>query len=208
MMAKETQRESLQPAFRLWLEAENRQVVFDQVDAMLLRWIMETGSLSRAAKKVGLSYRAAWGRIKRLEKTLGRPLVVMRAGGRGGGGSRLTGEGEKLLSSFRRLRKHLFNALDEGEFWAHASYRLSARNVLPARIVGLEKGPVVSKLKLEVEGPVTLLSVITSEAVEDLKLSVGDRVYAVVKATDVIVGKGSPPPASGETGTPAKGAGK
>ncbi|MEM0120649.1 MAG: LysR family transcriptional regulator, partial [Thermoprotei archaeon] len=71
----------LQPAFRLWLEGKTNQVVFDQVDAMLLRRINENGSLSAAAKIVGLSYRAAWGRIKRLENALGRPLVVKRVGG-------------------------------------------------------------------------------------------------------------------------------
>lgn len=200
----EPQARRLQPAFRLWLEGENREVVFDQLDAMLLRWIMETGSLSRAAKKVGLSYRAAWGRIKSLEERLGRHLVVTRAGGRGGGGSTLTEEGLRLLSEFRRLRKHLFNALGEGEFWAHVGHRLSARNVIPARIVGLERGPVTSKLTLEVEGPITLHSVITTEAVEDLKLRVGDRVYAVVKATDVVVGKGGLASAFGREGSGGK----
>ncbi|MEM0272125.1 MAG: LysR family transcriptional regulator [Thermoprotei archaeon] len=179
----------LQPAFRLWLEGKTNQVVFDQVDAMLLRRINENGSLSAAAKIVGLSYRAAWGRIKRLENVLGRPLVVKRVGGKGGGGSRLTEDGLNLLTQFRKLRKHLFNALEDQDFWAQVGYKLSARNILPAKITAVEKGSIVSKLTLEVEAPIRLISIITNEAVESLNLHIGDDVYAVVKSTDIIVAK-------------------
>lgn len=182
-------KKDMQPAFRLWLEGASKQIVFDQVDAMLLRRINESGSLSKAAKTVGLSYRAAWGRIKKLERRLGKPIVIMKVGGRGGGGSRLTEEGLNLLSEFRKLRKHLFNALEDLDFWAQASYKLSARNILEAKIVGLHRGDVVSKLSIEVERPVTLTSIITNEAVDDLKLKVGDKVYAIIKSTDVIVAK-------------------
>ncbi|SRR5579875_213587 len=182
-------KKDLQPAFRLWLEGKSKQTVFDQVDAMLLRRINESGSLSAAAKTVGLSYRAAWGRIKRLEKNIGKPLVIMQVGGKGGGGSRLTEEGLNLLSEFRKLRKHLFNALEDQDFWAQAAYKLSARNILPAKIVELEKGSIVSKLVMEVDVPIRLTSIITNEAVEDLGLHIGEHVYALIKSTDVIVAK-------------------
>jgi len=182
-------KKDLQPAFRLWLEGKSKQIVFDQVDAMLLRRINESGSLSTAAKNVGLSYRAAWGRIKKLERNLGKPIVIMKVGGKGGGGSRLTEEGLNILSEFRKLRKHLFNALEDQDFWAQVGYKLSARNILDAKIVGLHKGDIVSKLSIVVEHPVTLTSIITNEAVEDLKLKIGDKVYAIIKSTDVIVAK-------------------
>jgi molybdate transport system regulatory protein len=55
--------------------------------------------------------------------------------------------------------------------------------------VGLHKGDIVSKLSIAVEHPVTLTSIITNEAVEDLKLKIGDKVYAIIKSTDVIVAK-------------------
>jgi molybdate transport system regulatory protein len=191
-----TKKGDLQPVFRLWLESESKDVVIDQVDAMLLRRVNEEGSLSAAAKKVGLSYRAAWGRIKRLERMLGKPMVIMTTGGRGGGGSRLTEDGLRLLSEFRKLRKHLFSALDEKDFWAQAARRLSARNLIPARVAAVELGSVVSKIKLEVNEPFTLYSIITNDAVNDLQLKVGDPVYAVIKATDVIVAKDAEKPGS------------
>ncbi|MEM0120696.1 MAG: molybdopterin-binding protein, partial [Thermoprotei archaeon] len=110
-------------------------------------------------------------------------------GGPGGGAPRLTEDGLNLLTQFRKLRKHLFNALEDQDFWAQVGYKLSARNILPAKITAVEKGSIVSKLTLEVEAPIRLISIITNEAVESLDLHIGDDVYAVIKSTDIIVAK-------------------
>lgn len=68
--------------------------------AKLLRQIRETGSLSEAARQMGMSYRHAWGIIHRMEEVCGQKIVQSARGGVGRGQSVLTDAGEKMLSEF------------------------------------------------------------------------------------------------------------
>jgi molybdate transport system regulatory protein len=182
----------LKPGFRLWLEDSRRALVLDQTDAALLRYIAETGSLTHAAKIVGMSYRGAWDRMERMEKNLGRRLVERKAGGKAGGSATITEDGRKLLKEFRKTRKLLFDVLDDKEAWEDVGYKLSARNRLRAKIVEVKRGTVTSQVKMRLVSANTLTSIITNDAVEDLSLKEGDEVEAVVKSTDVLVAKGQP----------------
>ena len=66
---------------------------------------------------------------------------------------------------------------------------LSARNKLKGVIKAIEKGEVAATVKIEITQPATITSMITKEAAEDLKLKVGDKVEAVIKASEVMVSK-------------------
>ena len=66
--------------------------------------------------------------------------------------------------------------------------RLSARNVLAGKVVAMERGAVTSHVRLQV-GDATVTASITNEAVDELGLAEGDDAYAVIKATDVMIGK-------------------
>ncbi len=99
--AKDEQR-SLEPRFKLWLEQDG-VLVMSEYRAELLRQVAETGSLAEAAQRMGLSYRRAWGKIREIERNLGVVLVQSEAGGAGGGSSRLTPEGERLLALYERF---------------------------------------------------------------------------------------------------------
>jgi molybdopterin-binding protein len=65
--------------------------------------------------------------------------------------------------------------------------KLSARNVLKGKIVEVTKGTTTAHVRIDVGGTVVTSS-ITNAAVDDLKLSVGKEAYAVVKASDVMIG--------------------
>lgn len=67
--------------------------------------------------------------------------------------------------------------------------KLSARNQLKGTVTAVEKGPVSSKVKIDVGGGNTITSTITTETVEELGLKQGDAVVAVIKASDVLIGK-------------------
>jgi molybdate transport system regulatory protein len=183
----------LEPAPHLSLE-DRRRTVLDEVDALLLRRISETNSLTEAAKLLGISYRNAWDRIKRMESGSGKKILVSRAGGASGGSSRLTQDGMALFREFRRVRKYLFNALDDRASAGNVGYKLSARNRIGARITGIEKGDITSLVKMVTSKPVVLTSIISKEAVEDLGLREGDEVEAIIKSTEVMVGKVTPSP--------------
>ncbi len=67
---------------------------------------------------------------------------------------------------------------------------LSARNRIPAKVTEVEKGDIASRVKLSIEAAM-LSSLITTEAVEKLNIKEGDEVFAVIKSTEVLVGKRS-----------------
>jgi molybdopterin-binding protein len=65
--------------------------------------------------------------------------------------------------------------------------KISARNRLKGKIVEVKKGATTALVRLDVNGTIVTAS-ITNEAVDELKLKVGDTAYAVIKASDVMVG--------------------
>jgi molybdopterin-binding protein len=65
--------------------------------------------------------------------------------------------------------------------------KLSARNRLKGKIVEVKKGATTAHVKIDVGGTV-VTAAITNESVEELKLAVGQTAYAVIKASDVMVG--------------------
>jgi len=67
--------------------------------------------------------------------------------------------------------------------------KLSARNVLKGKVVGVIKGVTTHHVKIDIGHGIVITSSITAEAVKDLKLKKGDEAYAIVKASEVIVGK-------------------
>jgi len=66
--------------------------------------------------------------------------------------------------------------------------RLSARNVLPGKVLEVKRGATTSHVRIDIGGSVITAS-ITNEAVDDLALKPGDAASAVIKASDVIIGK-------------------
>ncbi len=67
--------------------------------------------------------------------------------------------------------------------------KLSARNQLNGKITGVELGAVMANIKIEVSEPNTITAVITKESAENLGLTEGDDVCAIIKSTEVIINK-------------------
>ncbi len=67
--------------------------------------------------------------------------------------------------------------------------KLSARNVLRGRVVSVVRGATTAHVKLDLGAGTIVTASITNEAVDELRLAAGDAAYAVVKASDVMVGK-------------------
>lgn len=67
--------------------------------------------------------------------------------------------------------------------------KLSARNVLPGRVVEVRRGQTTSTVKIDIGHGKTITASITNEAVDDLALKQGDTASAIIKASEVIVGK-------------------
>lgn len=67
--------------------------------------------------------------------------------------------------------------------------KLSARNQIKGKIIVVEKGMTTAHVRVDIGNGVTITSSITNEAVDDLALRLGDEVWAVIKASDVMIGK-------------------
>lgn len=80
-------------------------------EARLLEAVERVRSIKDAAAETGISYRTAWSAIQQMEQALGRPIVVSRAGGPGGGATTLTEECRRLLSIYQDLRRELEDCL-------------------------------------------------------------------------------------------------
>jgi molybdopterin-binding protein len=70
-----------------------------------------------------------------------------------------------------------------------APMKLSARNQIKGRVVEVRKGATTAHVRIDIGNGVVITSSITNEAVDELGLGVGDEAIAVIKASDVIVGK-------------------
>ncbi|GAX62712.1 molybdenum-binding protein [Candidatus Scalindua japonica] len=100
--------------FKIWME-EGGCVAFAEGRRMLLEAVDRLGSLNAAAKELGMSYRAAWGKIKATEKALDLRLLDVTTGGKGGGGAKLTPEARELISSYNKYMNKV-SSIAEKEF--------------------------------------------------------------------------------------------
>jgi molybdate transport system regulatory protein len=177
------------PSCKIWIEYKGKPVL-GKGGAEILKELAKQESISKAAKKLGMSYRYVWNYLEKIEKALGEPVVETYRGGRaGGGGTKLTQLGAGLLEEYRRLEKYLGEILSDREYWEVIGLKISARNRWKGKVLSVEKGQITAKVKIQMVVPGVVTAVISREAVEDLDIKVGDEVEAVVKATEVMVAK-------------------
>ncbi|MDH5440298.1 MAG: TOBE domain-containing protein [Candidatus Bathyarchaeota archaeon] len=177
---------------KIWLEHEGKPVL-GRGGAEILEAIRTEESISKAAEKLGMSYRYVWNYLERMNKTLGELVIITFRGGRsGGGGAQLTEFGEGLLGEYYRMEKYVGELLADEEYWEAVGLKISARNRLEGTVKTVEMGDVTAKVKVEIEAPTTVTSLISREAVEELDIKPGDRVKAVIKATEVMIAKERP----------------
>ncbi len=90
----------------VWFERQGAPLLGER-EAALLDAIEDSHSIKEAARATGMSYRTAWARIQAMERTLGMPVVLSRAGGPGGGTTTLTDDTRALLRIFTTLHRRV-----------------------------------------------------------------------------------------------------
>ncbi|MBB3101932.1 TOBE domain-containing protein [Azomonas macrocytogenes] len=169
----------------------------------LLEEIDRKGSINQAAKAVPLSYKAAWDALDTINNLAPEPLVVRVAGGRQGGGTQLTEYGRRIVAMYRALEMeyqhtldHLSERLDEvsgGDIRAfqklmhRMSMKSSARNQFSGPITGLRQGGVNFEVQIRLDDENEIIATITKTSAEDLELSIGKEVFAMVKSSSVML---------------------
>lgn len=167
----------------------------------ILRLIGATGSISEAARRAGVSYKAAWQAVHALTNLAGVALVDRAVGGAGGGGAKLTLAGEQLLDAARQMdaaRRDVLARFSGGAARAlpGAGLRTSMRNNLPCTVTQLvfprPEDPMV-QVHLTVRQGAQITSLITRESAELMGLQPGLAVLALCKATAVRIMAGVAP---------------
>lgn len=99
---------------RLWIDGlEGTFLGYGRI--VLLERIREHGSITGAANSMEMSYRHAWELVDSMNRQAESPLVVSAAGGKGGGGTRLTEKGERAIRLFWKLHEDFYDFLKEEE---------------------------------------------------------------------------------------------
>ncbi len=95
---------NLQPRFKLWLNCRDIEGAFGDGKWRLLKAIESEGSLRAASQLLRISYRKAWGDLKKTQTALGLALVEKQRGGTMGGQTVLTAEGKKWIAAYDGFR--------------------------------------------------------------------------------------------------------
>jgi len=96
---------------RIWIEAGDK-VLMGEGRFHLLQAIEKTGSLSKAAKSLNMSYKKAWNLMDAVNKSAKEPVLISVIGGKNGGGATLTAYGKLLVESFETINKNCWKFLD------------------------------------------------------------------------------------------------
>jgi molybdate transport system regulatory protein len=190
---------------------EGRHSVAGRDRIRLLEAVGREGSISGAARAVGLSYKAAWDAIDGLNALFGRPLVEARSGGARGGGAQLTASGIRVVEALTRLEGELTRALlrlkpdllGSGLALSNSApgfmLRTSARNALHGVVTGIKTDAVSAHVVLAINPRATVHSIITRQSADELGLCPGRDVVALIKASliEVASGRGARPAARG-----------
>lgn len=177
----------MQAKTKLWLVNNNDEPIIGEGKAALLRSIREEGSLNKACRKVKISYKHAWLLLKEIEESAGEPVIIKKRGGKAQG-TFLTERAINLLEAYNSYQDILEKTVYDKTFWEVIGLKISARNQMKGKIVEIEKEGLIAKVKIAIE-PAMVTAVITKEAAETLGLKKDDKVVAIIKATEVMIGK-------------------
>ena len=97
---------------RCWIDIDGVKH-FGPGPAELLELIHESGSISKAAKKMNMSYKKAWDMIENMNARGQKPYVIARKGGKAGGGAELTSTGKKVVESYKKLIRQLNDIVEK-----------------------------------------------------------------------------------------------
>ncbi len=159
----------------------------------LLDALRVTGSINRAARTAGFSYKGAWLLLEAACNLAQAPLLHTSAGG-----TTLTAAALELLQAWRTLqqRQQVFLQAQEADLANHPalhgllrrmSMKTSARNQFAGTVSALDVGPVSAEVTIALKSGDSITATLTSAAARRLKLKKGKEALALVKASAVVL---------------------
>ncbi len=175
-----------------------RKTKIDRLE--LLHLVKELGSISAAAKSLGVSYKAAWEAVEQINNMSSQPILERKTGGQGGGGTVFTEHGLNFLKYMQNFDDR-FQAFVSGlgtaedglqmlnQYMRAIKFATSADNQFAGRIVDLTPGPVNSEVILDIGDQDRIVALVSNHNVQSLGLRPGIEAYALIKSSSIIVTK-------------------
>lgn len=177
----------------IWIEKDNRAFI-GRGRVELLQNIQIHGSISKAAKAMKMSYKAAWDSVDIMNKLSNKPLVSKVTGGKGGGGTVITSHAKELIQAYEEISV------------LHKNYFTTLRNSFNEQINNtMEKEPTFSRLRgiitsiknieenyeisIELKNGQTLTSIENSNFVVKRNLQVNDELNFLIETNNVVLTK-------------------
>lgn len=164
----------------------------------LLLAIEQEGSISKAAKAVPMSYKAAWDAIDAMNNLSSTPIVSKETGGKGGGGTALTTYGQNLLHTYKRLKEEQtkflntlksFTDIDSGTIktLGRLSMQISARNQIHGTVEKIIQSDVNANVVIVPKSGHALFANVSRHAIESLNIHNNDEIIAIFKSNNVLL---------------------
>lgn len=164
----------------------------------LLEAIDATGSINKAARTAGYSYKGAWLLLETAANLAHEPLIETATGGKGGGGTRLTPAAHALIGAWRQLDSAHRDFLRQQEAWLmqqpalagtlrRLSMKTTARNQFAGVVTAIDSGPVTTSVALALRGGQEITATLTTAAAKRMKLKKGQEAIALVKSAAVVL---------------------
>ncbi len=180
---------------RLWVSKSDKSFL-GKGRIELLEQIEREGSISKAAKAMKMSYKAAWDAIDAMNNLAEELLVERVTGGKGGGGTRLTPYAKELIATYkvldeehRRFMEQLTLRMNtksgQMKLLDHMSVQVSARNQLLGSVIAMQQKGLNTLVTLKLKGDDRITAEVTHDSVERMQLGEGESVYALFKAGSV-----------------------
>ena len=159
----------------------------------LLRAIGDTGSLVKAARTAGYSYKGAWLLLETAHNLAHAPLVESTPAG-----TRLTASAQTLIAAWDQLAARHAHFLHEQEAWLleqpqlatilrRLSMKTSARNQFAGTVTAVQKGTATTHVTLKVSGNLEIVAAISTASAASLRVKKGLEAIALVKASEVVL---------------------
>ncbi len=176
----------------IWLD-KNQKGFLGKGRIELLKNIDKYGSLSKAAKEMKMSYKAAWDALNEMKKLSSVNLIISNSGGSGGGGSKLTARAKEYIKIYellfqtqqkflKTIESHTENSADLQTFLRRSSLRTSARNQIFGKVTSIQIGSISSTLDILIDENLHINSTITNKSIKELDIKKGKDIYVLIKA--------------------------
>jgi molybdate transport system regulatory protein len=164
----------------------------------LLQAVADTGSIQRAARTAGYSYKGAWMVLEAAGNLAKEPLLQTLTGGAGGGGTRLTPAAHSLLQAWRGLQARHHEFLLEQEtalsldpalcgLLRRMSMKTSARNQFAGTVAAIQQGPVSAEVTVSLAAGGDITATMTSAAATRLGLRPGQEALVLIKSSAIVL---------------------